>query len=87
MTDSSSVELNNPDLLRDRAFVGGAWIDGIGRIDVTNPADGTKVGTIPDVGSEGAEKAVAVAPEAQNPWAARTAKERSLTALPSMAHG
>jgi succinate-semialdehyde dehydrogenase/glutarate-semialdehyde dehydrogenase len=78
MTDSSSVELNNPDLLRDRAFVGGAWIDGIGRIDVTNPADGTKVGTIPDVGSEGAEKAVAVAHEAQKPWAARTAKERSV---------
>ncbi|MFT2536448.1 succinate-semialdehyde dehydrogenase (NADP(+)), partial [Escherichia coli] len=44
------LRLAEPALLRDAAFVGGAWVKGAATIAVTNPADGSLVGTVPNLG-------------------------------------
>jgi succinate-semialdehyde dehydrogenase len=66
------------DLLRDRAYIGGAWCDaGDGRrLAVENPADGSLLGTVPDMGAREAQAAIAAAEGAFPAWRATPAKER-----------
>lgn len=70
------LALHDPDLLRDRAFIDGAWEEGAAT-PVLNPADGSEVGRVGDVGSDGARRAVEAADRAFGPWAACTAAERA----------
>lgn len=70
--------LNNPQLWRTQAYINGQWVDGAETVDVTNPATGEVIATIPNMGSEEAEKAVAAAYAAQKAWASQSAKERSV---------
>lgn len=70
------IALSRLDLLRQQAFIGGAWVPGAERLVVTNPANGVALGSVPDLGSEGAEAAVAAAQAALPGWRARTAGER-----------
>jgi succinate-semialdehyde dehydrogenase/glutarate-semialdehyde dehydrogenase len=74
--------LKDPTLFRQQCYVGGTWIDGPrgATIDVTNPATGERLGTIPSIDAAGTETAVAAAHAAFPAWAAKTAKERA-TAL------
>jgi succinate-semialdehyde dehydrogenase / glutarate-semialdehyde dehydrogenase len=67
-----------PDLLRDRAYVGGAWCDaGDGRrLAVTDPAAGSLLGTVPDMGEREALRAVEAAAGAFPAWRATPARER-----------
>ena len=71
-----------PDLrpfLREKAYVGGRWIeaDGGGTIVVFNPASGTVLGHVPDCGRSEVARAVAAAKDAFPAWKARTAKDRA----------
>ena len=79
MTTASRPTLADPDLWRDRAPIGGAWrtADGGGTCAVHNPADGSLLGTVPDMGAAETRQAIAAADAAFPAWAARTAKERA----------
>jgi|TARA_Y100000294_G_scaffold61445_1_gene58248 succinate-semialdehyde dehydrogenase/glutarate-semialdehyde dehydrogenase len=72
------VELQDPTLLRTRAYIGGEWIDADSgaTFDVTDPATGDVVATVADLGVDETRRAVDLADEAQKAWAARTAKDR-----------
>jgi succinate-semialdehyde dehydrogenase/glutarate-semialdehyde dehydrogenase len=73
-----TLSLKDPSLLREAAFVGGAWIEAEGRgIAVTNPSTGAVIGHVPELGPEAADAAIAAAVAAQKSWVARTAKDRS----------
>jgi succinate-semialdehyde dehydrogenase/glutarate-semialdehyde dehydrogenase len=77
-TDLSSM-LRRPDLLCQRAYVGGEWVDaGSGKtFEVLNPARGDVIARLPDLSRAEVARAIDVAHAAQKPWAARTGKERS----------
>ncbi|WDF74899.1 NAD-dependent succinate-semialdehyde dehydrogenase [Novosphingobium sp. KACC 22771] len=70
------LRLSEPALLRDAAFVGGAWVKGAATIAVTNPADGSLVGTVPNLGEAETRGAVDAAVPAQAAWARETGKAR-----------
>ena len=76
------MKLKDPSLFRQQCYVDGAWIGAPGgaTVDVSNPASGAKLGTVPLLGAAETEAAVAAAHRAFPAWAARTAKERA-TAL------
>ena len=46
-------QLKDPALFREQCYIGGAWCDADGKetIAVTNPADNSKLGTIPRMGA------------------------------------
>ena len=71
--------LNDKDLLHQQAWVDGQWIDAQSgdTIAVTNPADGSEVGSVPSLSAEETRAAIAAAAEAFVQWRRLTAKERS----------
>jgi len=71
------LSLADPDLLRDAAFVDGTWLTGAATLAVTNPADGSLVGHVPNLGEAETLLAVGAATRAQPLWAATTAKQRA----------
>jgi len=73
----NAVGLARPDLVRGAAFIGGQWIDGEQHIDVTDPATGTSLGTVPDLGSRETQRAVEAAVAAQAEWRTWSAPERA----------
>lgn len=72
----TQLDLARPDLLREQAFVGGEWTAGAARIAVTNPADGSLVAHVPDLGASETLRAVDAATAAQAAWARETGKTR-----------
>jgi len=62
--------------LRDAAFVAGAWVRGEASLAVHNPADGSVVGHVPNLGEADTLAAVAAAVPAQKAWARQTGKAR-----------
>jgi succinate-semialdehyde dehydrogenase/glutarate-semialdehyde dehydrogenase len=78
-TPSSLPSLKDPKLFRDRAYVDGAWVDADGRlrVDVDNPADGSLLGTVPNMGAAETRRAIEAAHAALPAWRALAAKERS----------
>jgi len=71
--------MRNVGLLKDCAFIDGAWLDGDRRLDVYNPADGSVVGSVPDLGAMEAAVAVSAAHRAFDTWRTTPAKERATT--------
>ena len=73
------MKLRDPDLLRMRAFVGGAWVDAANGAthNVTNPATGEVLGTVPSLGAAETRRAIEAAGAALPAWGARTAKEHA----------
>jgi succinate-semialdehyde dehydrogenase/glutarate-semialdehyde dehydrogenase len=73
------MQLKDPSLLKHECFIGGTWCaaDAGGTIDVKNPANGTKLGTVPNAGAAETRRAIAAAAGASPAWASRTAKERA----------
>src|SRR5690348_4276466 len=71
--------LKDPVLFRDRAYVDGAWVeaDSRKRFDVDNPADGSILGSVPDMGTAETKRAIEAANAALPAWRALPAKERS----------
>jgi succinate-semialdehyde dehydrogenase / glutarate-semialdehyde dehydrogenase len=75
---SSAVQLKDPRLFRQQAYIDGAWADADDKttIEVTNPADAASLGTIPNMGAGETRRAIEAANAAWPKWRARTAKER-----------
>jgi len=71
--------LKDPKLYRESAYLDGAWVeaDSRARFSVDNPADGTVVGHVPNMGAAETKRAIAAAEAALPAWRAKTAKERS----------
>jgi succinate-semialdehyde dehydrogenase/glutarate-semialdehyde dehydrogenase len=63
---------------REANLIGGNWVgaDGGATIDVTDPATGEVIGTVPNGGRTETARAIAAAAEAQPAWAAATAASR-----------
>ncbi len=75
-----TLNLKDPNLLRMQAYIDGEWIGAPGGAvhDVTNPATGAKIGTVPDLGAAETRRAIEAASSAFPAWAARTAKDRAV---------
>ena len=67
------------DLLREQAFIGGAWIGSESgkTFAVTNPATGAHIASVPDMDSADAERAVLAAQAGFLEWRRKLAKERA----------
>jgi succinate-semialdehyde dehydrogenase/glutarate-semialdehyde dehydrogenase len=77
-TDLKS-HLKRPDLLCEKAFLGGAWVsakDGK-TFDVVNPARGDVIAKVADLSRAEIATAIDAAHTAQKAWAARTGKDRA----------
>jgi len=70
--------LKDSTLLRQRCYINGEWIsaDNDQSIDVTNPATGSVIGTIPKMGATETKRAIKAANAAWPAWRAKTAGER-----------
>ena len=74
---ATKLKLNDPTLLRQHAYVNGAWIGGSSSFIVTNPADNAELGSVPNLGAEETRTAIAAAAAAFPAWSAKTGKERA----------
>ena len=76
---STSPELKNAALFREKAYIAGRWIgaDGGESLEVHNPATGELIGRVPNMGEAEAVRAIEAAESAQIDWRARTGKERA----------
>ncbi|MDB5764687.1 MAG: NAD-dependent succinate-semialdehyde dehydrogenase [Herminiimonas sp.] len=70
-------KLNDATLLRNQAYLNGAWVGADASFDVTNPADGVTIGSVPNMGAAETQAAIDAANAAFPAWAARTGKERA----------
>ncbi|CAK7192495.1 Succinate-semialdehyde dehydrogenase [NADP(+)] GabD [Commensalibacter sp. Nvir] len=73
------MNLHNTSLFRQQCYINGNWVEAENsqKINVTNPANGEIIGTVPKMGVSETRKAVVAAEKAQKNWAAKTAKERA----------
>ena len=69
--------LKDPTLLHRHAYLNGLWVDAPERFDVTDPASGRIVGSVPNLGAQHAQQAIDAAAAAFPAWAAKTGKERA----------
>lgn len=67
-------------LLREACYIDGEWVkaDSGETINVTNPATGEVLGTVPNCGAAETRRAVEAANRAWPAWRAKTAKERAV---------
>jgi NAD-dependent aldehyde dehydrogenases len=74
------LNLKDPTLLKQLCYINGQWLAayGGGVIDVTNPATGEKLGTIPKMATDETRHAIESANNALPAWRAKTARERSV---------
>ena len=73
------MNLSDSNLFRQQCYVDGQWADADSgeTIDVTNPANGDVIGTIPRMGAAETRRAIEAAETAQKEWKQRTGKERA----------
>ncbi len=73
------MKLNDSNLFRQQALINGEWLDANNGevIDVTNPANGDKLGSVPKMGADETHAAIDAANRALPAWRALTAKERA----------
>jgi succinate-semialdehyde dehydrogenase/glutarate-semialdehyde dehydrogenase len=74
-----TLNLKDGTLLRQQCHVDGRWIDAASgaTVNVTNPATGAVIGSVPSLGLDETRAAIAAAAAAFPAWAARTAKDRA----------
>ena len=75
----TSIELKDPSLLRQQAYVNGVWMDADNgdSLPVHNPATGGLLGTVPRMGAVETRRAIEAAQAAWPAWRSLTGKERS----------
>ncbi len=71
--------MNWADFKRDANLIDGQWVgaDGGGTIEVTNPATGEVIGTVPNAGADETRRAIAAAETAFETFSRTTADERA----------
>ena len=74
------MKLKNSSLFRQKCYLNGQWVDADNKetIDVTNPLDGSVIGTVPKFGAEETRRAVEFSEKAQKDWRCLTGKERAV---------
>ena len=77
MKTSPLSTLNDPGLLKTDALIGGEWVAGSARFDVTDPATGLKLADVANLGPVDCHNAIVAADKAWGPWRNKTAKERA----------
>jgi len=77
MKTSPLATLNDPSLLKTDALIGGEWVAGSARFDVTDPATGLKLADVANLGPVDCHNAIVAADKAWGPWRNKTAKERA----------
>lgn len=70
--------LKDKSLLKDKCYIAGKWVAGKQSIDVTNPAYGDVIISVPKLGAAETRQAIEAAEKAQKAWAAKTAKDRAI---------
>jgi succinate-semialdehyde dehydrogenase/glutarate-semialdehyde dehydrogenase len=78
--DASFVpQLKDPKLFRQQCYLNGQWAgaDSGATVEVTNPASGAVIGTIPKMGAAETVRAIDAASAALPAWRAKLAKERA----------
>ena len=78
MKTSPLALLNDPALLKTDVLINGQWIASTSRFDVHDPATGSKLADVANLGPQEAEGAIAAANAAWPAWRNKTAKERSI---------
>ena len=68
--------LKDKSLFREEAYIAGRWVGSAEKINVTNPANGQVIGTVPALGRAETLEAIKAAEAAQKTWAATPAKQR-----------
>jgi succinate-semialdehyde dehydrogenase/glutarate-semialdehyde dehydrogenase len=73
------LNLKDNNLFRQQCYINGSWQDADSgeTIDVTNPATGEKLGTIPKMGAAETRRAIEAAEDAFSSWRKTTAYEKS----------
>ncbi|HEC14532.1 MAG TPA: NAD-dependent succinate-semialdehyde dehydrogenase, partial [Rhodospirillales bacterium] len=73
------MKLKDPGLFCRQCFIDGAWRNAEGgkTFDVINPADGSVIGSVPDLGRSEVRRAIEAAEKAWGPWRSLTAKDRA----------
>jgi succinate-semialdehyde dehydrogenase/glutarate-semialdehyde dehydrogenase len=72
------MQLRDPQLFREQAFIGGAWLaaDSAATVAITNPATAETLAQVPDMGAAETRRAIEAAHAAWPAWRALTAKQR-----------
>jgi succinate-semialdehyde dehydrogenase/glutarate-semialdehyde dehydrogenase len=75
----AEIELNDSSLLRNQCYVDGEWIDAAAgaAIEVTNPATGEAIATVPALTGDETRAAIAAAEAAWADWRSMTGKQRA----------
>ncbi len=73
------ITLNDSSLLKQQCYINGEWqaADNEATLDVFNPATGERLGTVPAMGAQEAQRAIEAAHEAWAGWRQVSAKERA----------
>jgi len=71
------MQITDPHLFHQQAYINGTWVDTQAVIEVTNPADNTVLGTVPNMGQAETHEAIAAAHAAMPAWRNKLAKERA----------
>ncbi len=71
--------MKDPSLFIERCYVDGAWVEADGKktLEVTDPATGEALGTVPSMGEAETRRAIEAAEQALPAWRALTGKERA----------
>ena len=74
------MQLTDTTLLRQQAYIDGAWrhADDGATLDVSNPATGDRIGSVPKMGRDETARAIAAAAAAWPAWRKKSAKERAV---------
>jgi succinate-semialdehyde dehydrogenase/glutarate-semialdehyde dehydrogenase len=74
-----TLELKDARLFRQQAYINGQWVDADNRstFEVTDPADDSVLGRVPNMGAAETSRAIEAANAAWPGWRAKTAKERA----------
>jgi succinate-semialdehyde dehydrogenase / glutarate-semialdehyde dehydrogenase len=80
ISDTLAKKLKDPSLAVDKAYIAGKWVDrsDSGKtFEITNPANGEVIATVPDMNRAETARAIDAAYKAQKEWAKKTGKERA----------
>ena len=73
------MKIKDPKLFCQQCYIDGAWVDADSgaTLEVTNPSDGSVLGTVPNLGAAETRRAIEAANAAFPAWRAKTGKERA----------